>query len=151
MLLLLILPFSSFLLLPFLTNMKTAWQCNLLPLIGIFENNAKIPAEYILLLASVQSALNRIESSYRKNAIGAYKYLLAALFSPLQKFLTLETIDSQIFVSKVAADSSSARVSWKSFRSRKARMVHKDRIKYVVIPSSDEVPYEKEVMGWLLL
>ena len=110
---------------------------------GIFDQQASVPVEFLLLYSGVQSALNRIDLSFRKNAIGAYSYLLKALYSPLQDFLILEEINNEIFVKKASCDPIDSRISWRGLR---AKFRVSDSIKFIVIPSSpSKKPYETSV------
>ena len=111
---------------------------------GIFDRQAKVPAEFLILFSGIQSALNRIDQSFRKDSLGAYSYLLKALYSPLQDFLRVErNSDDQIFVSKVSFNSINGTTSW---RSSVAQSKLGDTLKFILIPSSlDKKPYEVSV------
>ena len=111
---------------------------------GIFDRQAKVPAEFLILFSGIQSALNRIDQSFRKDPLGAYSYLLKALYSPLQDFLRVErNSDDQIFVSRISFNSISGTTSW---RSPVAQSKLGDTLKFILIPSSlNKKPYEISV------
>ena len=108
---------------------------------GIFDRQALVPAEFLILFSGIQSALNRIDPSFRKDALGAYSYLLNALYSPLQDFLRVEkNSNDEVFVSKISYNSIYGTTSW---RSSIAQSKLSDTLKFILIPSSpNKKPYE---------
>lgn len=117
---------------------------------GIFSSQNLVPVEYILLFAGVQSALNRVNPTNRKNCLQAYSYLLKALSSPLQTVLALETEGSRHFVRKIIQNSQDITALDGTVgdsevnngnKLQQARM-----FQFVVIPASESTaPYEVHV------
>jgi hypothetical protein len=117
---------------------------------GIFSSQNLVPIEYFLLFAGVQSALNRVNPTNRKNSLQAYSYLLKALSSPLQTVLALKTEGSRLFARKILHTSQEATAGDGNVADSQVntgnRLQQSGTFQFVVIPASEStVPYEVRV------
>lgn len=117
---------------------------------GIFSAQNLVPVEYFLLFAGVQSALNRVNPTNRKNCLQAYSYLLKALSSPLQTVLALESEGSRLFARKLLNSNQDATAIDGGIVDSQVnngnRLQQGGIFQFVVIPASGStVPYEVQI------
>lgn len=106
---------------------------------GLLNGQYGAPAEVLLLFPPVQSALKRIDSSFRKDAVGAYNYLLKSLASPLQTLLDLEIQSDRVLVRiKSPAEDKKYRkpFSDRTLKEDYSKAIDAKVIQYVIIPAS---------------
>jgi hypothetical protein len=117
---------------------------------GIFNSQNLVPIEYFLLFAGVQSSLNRVNPTNRKNCLQAYSYLLKALSSPSQTVLALERGGSRFFARKLLHcnhNTSAAHGSVGDSLLNNGNVLQQSGVfQFVVIPASEStVPYEVQI------